>query len=593
MRPPVQPSLPPIAAGVADLGDRPASPATAVAAVRLAVGFAQGLAIWGLTESGSWRDSHPVLFWASSLIDLAVPLVLLAGLGRMRAASLLAWSAVAAGLIAAYATYAVWRVTGDPLPVPSLDLTALGAAALYMMHHLVEPADETRRWPPPYPALVDGAWRHAFQLALSSAFAGVFWGVLALGGALFDLIGLHGVSGLLLKGWFAFPVLGTAFAGAVHLTDARPAMIAGVRAIGLALLSWLLTVATALLAAFLLALVVTGLGPLWATRHSTALLLAAAGLLVVLVNAAYGDGRQFDGLPLPIRWSARLAAGLLAPLVGLAAWALWLRVRQYGLTPDRVMAAAAATWAAVYAIGYLAATLRRGPWLGTLAPVNVAASLFAIAAIALLVSPALDPARLSVDDQLRRHADGSLPWSPADLAALRSDGDRFGRDALGTLAASPEPALARSARRAMEGREDEATTPPPGPPFAQARIRSEGRTLPDDFRGQDWSAKALPSSVGGCLLDASPCDVFIDDLKRDGTTIVVIRNGDGPPQAFGRDPSGRWTWLGSWSGTYCPGAAQALDEGRIHAVPGPLPDLEAGGSRLRFAPVDTCALSTP
>ena len=53
----------------------------------------------------------------------------------------------------------------------------------------------------------------------------------------------------------------------------------------------------------------------------------------------------------------REAGVLLAPMIVLAAYALWLRIGQYGLTPDRVVAVACVVAGLVYA----SAAARRPP----------------------------------------------------------------------------------------------------------------------------------------------------------------------------------------------------------------------------------------
>ncbi|MBL7372883.1 DUF4153 domain-containing protein, partial [Escherichia coli] len=83
---------------------------------------------------------------------------------------------------------------------------------------------------------------------------------------------------------------------AVQLTDVRDGLIRGVRTVALMLLSWLLLVITVLTAGFLAALPFTGLEPLWATRSATAMILAAAAALIILINTAYQDG-EADNLP--------------------------------------------------------------------------------------------------------------------------------------------------------------------------------------------------------------------------------------------------------------------------------------------------------
>ena len=63
------------------------------------------------------------------------------------------------------------------------------------------------------------------------------------------------------------------------------------------------------------------------------------------------------------------ASSLCLPLLaGLAVYALWLRIGQYGLTPDRVVAVGATLVALLHALALMAAVLRRRDgWLAACA----------------------------------------------------------------------------------------------------------------------------------------------------------------------------------------------------------------------------------
>ena len=128
---------------------------------------------------------------------------------------------------------------------------------------------------------------------------------------------------------------------------------------------------------FLAALPFTGMEGLWRTGSATALVLAAAGALVILINTAYQDGEPDNRPPAVLRLAVRVASVLLTPLIAIAVWGLSLRIGQYGLTPDRIIASACALLGAVYAGGYGFAALsplwRGGDWMKPLERTNVLA----------------------------------------------------------------------------------------------------------------------------------------------------------------------------------------------------------------------------
>jgi len=233
-----------------------------VAIARLAIGLAQGIALYLLfrTTEGepSWSERHPAALAMMVLPALFLPPVLLAAVGRLRPLTLAIWGLVATAILSGLAWHDVVRQAGDAAQ-PTPQLFAFSAAALFIAHHLLLPADREQRWRAPYPAYFDAAWMAGVQLAASIAFTAAFWLLLFLGAALFNVIGLRFLGDLIEQPWFFLPVTGLAFATAVHLTDVREGLIRGVRTIALMLLSWLLLVLTVLVGGFLIALPFTGL----------------------------------------------------------------------------------------------------------------------------------------------------------------------------------------------------------------------------------------------------------------------------------------------------------------------------------------------
>ena len=79
---------------------------------------------------------------------------------------------------------------------------------------------------------------------LSALFVGVFWGVLWLGAALFNLIGIDAIEKLIEHRWFWIPATTLSLSVAIHLTDVRAGLVRGTRTLVLVLLSWLLPLMT-------------------------------------------------------------------------------------------------------------------------------------------------------------------------------------------------------------------------------------------------------------------------------------------------------------------------------------------------------------
>ena len=567
---------------------------TAIA--RLAIGLLQGLALWWLVKASGegghakfWPATQPAAFGPLFLVAAYLPVVLLAGVGRLRLKTLLVWPALVAVVLAFLAWHdIVRRSTDETEPFVSLPLMAFGAAALFIAHHLLAPADAERRRIASYPAYFDTAWKAGVQLALSVGFTGAFWLLLWLGAALFQIIGIRLLNDLLGEAWFSIPILCLAFALAVHLTDVRDGLIRGVRTVVLMLLSWLLLVLTVLVAGFLLALPFTGLEGLWKTGSATALVLSAAGIIVILINAAYQDGLPDNLPPALLRIAVRVAAVLLTPLILIAVWGLSLRIGQYGLTPDRIIACACAVVGAVYAVGYgLGALLpfaRRGSaWMKALEPTNITAAALSVLIILILFSPLADPARLSVSDQIKRLGDGRVAADRFDYAFLKQGGGKVGETALDALTLSSDSEIARRAREAKAADRHDVNRPETSRPVIET-VPGEP-ALPPAFLG-DVKAddpRSTCTANGGCLASQR-------DLNGDGVPEILLAQFQSIVLFTPDGSSGGYAPVGTWFTGNCNradvDAVTALRQGRIKPVrPWDWPDLQIGeGAPSRLTP---------
>ena len=557
-------------------------------AARVGIGLIQGLLLYALyraADGKAWPSTEPELFGGLALAVGFAPVAALAGVGRLRWPALAIWIGVAGLVLFLLGWHDVARqVLGDYDQAPFLKfpVMAFAAAALFIAHHLLTPAVRARRWLVDYHQYFDIAWKAGVQLALSLGFTGAFWILLQLGAALFDLIGLKFLTELVRSAWFAMPVTCTAFAIAVQLTDVRDGLIRGVRTVALMLLSWLLLVITVLAAGFLAALPFTGLEPLWATRSATAMILAATAALIILINTAYQDGEPDNLPPLVLRIATRVASVLVTPLVTLAIWGLSLRIGQHGLTPDRIIAAACAFIGVVYAVGYLFAAVRPGAWMKPLERTNVAAAVLSVLTILALFSPVLDPARLSVADQVARLERNKVKATDFDYRFLRFDSGMAGRAALDRLAVSKDVETARLARKARTSNNRYAYDAGADQSLMQ-QVKIEpvaGQTLPPDFMTQ---IKSQPDIVSLCS-SGEACILRTTDLNGSGRQDVLVADRT-TILAFIQGADGRWRQQARYN-TTCAGTDSAdlrtaLIAG-IQTAPMPLPDLIVNGQRLHF-----------
>jgi hypothetical protein len=121
---------------------------------------------------------------------------------------------------------------------------------------------------------------------------------------------------------------------------------------------------------------------------------------------------------------------------------MWLRVAQYGLTPDRIFGVLVAVLGLGYGLLYAVAVLRGGGWTGRIRAANVTMALASITAAALWLTPLLNPEALSARNMVQRYEAGQTPATALDLAALDSWGTAgaAARARLQELALSPDQA---------------------------------------------------------------------------------------------------------------------------------------------------------
>lgn len=572
-----------------------------LAAARIGIGLLQGGLLWWLYQaadtSGSrvmtWPATVPALFGPLLLVALYLPFALLAGVGRMRNLTLVIWALVAGAVLALLGWHDVARqvvgIRGDYPPFLDFPVLPFAAVALFIGHHLIAPADRERRLIASFPGYFDTAWKAGVQLALSLGFTGVFWILLFLGAALFRIIGLKFLDDLIGQEWFSIPITCVAFAVAVQLTDVRDGLIRGVRTVALMLLSWLLLVITVLVAGFMVALPFTGLDGLWRTGSATALVLSAAGALIILINTAYQDGEPDNRPPVVLRAAVRVAAVLLTPLIAIAFWGLALRIGQHGLTPDRIIALCCAIVGAVYAGGYGYAALkpfwRNGDWMQPLERTNVAAAILTVVTILALFTPVADPARLSVGDQVARLESGTVAADKFDYAFLRFESGKVGQAALERLTKVKSDEIRRRALEAS--RADNAYDL-----REETAFKTDGTAIemvpagtPSPFRD------AMPPSeaMRNCTYAGGPCVGRMSDLNGDGKPEALVAHRWGIV-VFEQGAEEEWRERGSYTGA-CGGAdARELLRNGAPSTDAPAwPNLRFGGTGIwAFHATDLC-----
>ena len=578
-----------------------------VALARLLIGLAQGIVLYALhstLQHKLWPATNGQIFAPLLLVTLFVPVILVSGLGHIAFKRILVWAIVASVITWGLGFYDVWRLTpgeaGKALfgrdtyaILPSFLVLFFTGVGLYIAQSLVLAATIDRRWIAAYASYFEVAWKLAIQIIFSSLFVGIMWLVLWLGASLFMLLKLNFLQDLLQKPWFYIPVTAFAFSSAFHITDVRPGIVRGIRTLLLVLMSWLLPLATLIVLGFVASLPLTGLAPLWATGHATAVLLGAAAVLVVLINAAFQNGEIASQLARILRGSARVAAVLLLPIVLIAIYSLSLRVGDYGWTTDRVIAAACLLVASCYAGGYTWAAMSRGDWLQRVAPTNVSTAFLVLAVLLAMFLPVADPARVSVGSQLARLESGAVSPAKFDFDYLKFSGERYGWKALQKLkgyAGADAPLVHAQVMTTLAKQYQGDQEPPDASAIEIAdnlTVWPKGVLLPKSFLDQTWGDIKFRWLVPECLrLKDRKCDAHLIDFSGDGKAEILLMGQRHAGSALlMQSENGAWNVVGSLDRVFvaCRDEIQKnLAAGTYRLAPPLIQDIEIAGQKIHI-----------
>jgi hypothetical protein len=502
----------------------------------LAVGVVQGFGLFMLADA-PWQGNQAWLMAGTAFCVLAPPTFqLLHGSGPLRRTVLA--SLAFGGTMALLALWSDWRVTGGGA-VPFEEHRALFFGSLPVIAYIVWPYLQTwtarvdRRFP--YADLFRYAWSNILVAAVAAAFLGVFWLVLFLLGALFNLVGVDFFEELFTEALFAWTFSGGVFGLGIAIARENERLVPVLRRVALMLFQVLAPVLAGAALLFLAFIPFTGLAPLWATVSATAILVCLMFAVTLVTNAVVQDGDR----PLPFgRWMGWLMAATLLSLPAFAAiafYAIRLRIDQYGPTPERFVAqiivAVAALHVLAYAVGVI---LKRRDWASFVTRVNPWIAPLVVLLAALLHTPVADPYTHSANAQVERLAAGKVDAATFDYAYLRFMLGQPGRDALEKVAAisgHPQQAAIKAGLTRAMAADSYWSAEPPVPrsrpmPIDLAALRRNVTVRPEGATVSDEVLQALNKARGWevrrCLGEDRHCGLLATDLNRDGMPEYVF-----------------------------------------------------------------------
>jgi len=559
----------------------------------LCTGAMQGVLFWWLWRAHklvSWPATEPLLYTALLYAVFAVPLVvyLTQGIERLPVWARRAAIAIYLVLYAALGACTAWAggATGaniDLNPASILAATVLGFVSLSLFCGF---DFEARRWN--YARLFNYTWRNGILAVTAGAMTAAVWLVLLAGASLMALIGLNGVLHLIEEPAFICTASATVFACAFSMGMARASMAEAIRRFWLSISSWILPLVLFFGVFWAVAVPFTGLDPLLKTKHAALIMLWFAALAVKFSNCAYQDG----SIPAPYpAWLGRTlqAAWLsLLPMVGIAWWALGLRVAEHGLSEQRLWAGLVATLAAIYAVGYSLSWLKRDRWMSAIARTNIAAAIGLCLGLVALLTPVANIQRLGVSFHLQHVAASDGAIEP-DWKYLRWRSGRFGREALHAIAEGQGvPAGGKWEKHAKDALAQTDRHKHMPATLSEADVREKlpvfpaQRALPATFvkyvqtSRQDWLFQR-------CFEPGASCVVWLGDLSNDGQDEILLFNHGQQAQGNVFIPFGEtWKQAGHFSSRSSEGK---FNNARVEAAQIAKPewnDLMIDGRRIRL-----------
>lgn len=522
----------------------------------------QGGALWWLydaTKREYWPGTSPAWLLALASVAFVVPPLIYLLRDYARIPRVLAIAAAAAGALFGFGWHHGARVIG-----PARDIvlgspgwgTTFGyslAVIVLCVHALpfVQSWLMTGRYWPAYRDLFEFAWRNVILVALAVVFCGVFWALLGLWAQLFHMIGIGFFRELFTDSRFGFPATALAFAAGIGLAGSVERLQIAFREQILTLFKWLGLLALLILALFSLALLLKS-PELFESQTrviSAAWLLWLVAFTVYLLNAAYQDGSIDRPYPQAISTAARAITPLLFVIAIMAAYALIVRVRAYGLTVDRVWGLVVAALALIYGAGYAYAARSAHPWMHAMGRVNVMAALVLIVLTSLLLTPLLSPYRLAAASHHARivadeePADEKRDGTQSRFELLRVQSGVYGRERLETLAKIDDVAGAARIRKEAQAAlsrklwyEPDAACPADPRDLALVALPA-GEAIDGNLR-QSLHELCKSGSTMSCTNAEEPCPVLFVDVNDDGAAEAIASTA-AMPVAFTREGD-RW-----------------------------------------------------
>ena len=254
-----------------------------------------------------------------------------------------------------------------------------------------------------YSRLFKLSWRNFIIFGECWLFVLIFWGILNLGAALFDILDIEFFSELLRNEWFWIPTLTLAFAFASVIFRKLLNIEDNIAFLLQTLIKFLLPVLSVISLGFLATLPFTGLNKLWETGSGSLLVMWLQVLTLFFVNTVYKDDSSVRPYHMLLHRLVFISVALLPVYSVISAYGIYLRVEQHGLTVDRCWGILIWFLLACFSFSYLVGIItKRDNWLEPLSKINIVMGWVVLVSMLAVNSPLLNFQSLSTNSQIAR-----------------------------------------------------------------------------------------------------------------------------------------------------------------------------------------------
>ena len=319
-----------------------------------------------------------------------------------------------------------------------------GPLSAYLMITLAKAILKTGS-PPNYAAI----FFHGLTLPLITGGAKIFAGLALLllfaWAKLLESMGVDFFEEVFRKGWFIWPFLGAVGGISIAMMRGQQSVLGALRYILLLFSRIIMPIMAVFSVTFLIALVAQGPGVIlekdlagdFIFGQISAVILFLSFFAMLVFNGVYQNG---EGAPPPawLRMATNIAIATFPIYIGLAGYAMLVRVEEYGLTPPRIGGLAITGLAFLYSLVCIAGLLtelnwRGKRWMPLVGSLNTFMAALWVIVLIGISSPIINTWAMSAKSQEKMLVEGKIAAEKFDYGYLKFKLGRHGEKALDRL----------------------------------------------------------------------------------------------------------------------------------------------------------------